>query len=68
MARCWEEWLGQAKVEYEDPVAVAIFAPAEDVRGYSANRMFDLIMRTADNDRLTDAEFRRFVRSHKSAS
>lgn len=54
-----------AMKEYEDPVATAIFAPSDEVRGYSQDRMFRLIMQLADNDRLTDSEFRRFVRDHK---
>jgi hypothetical protein len=51
----------------EDPVATAIFAPDAEVRGYTRDQMFDLVMRLADNDRLTDFEFRRFIRAHKPA-
>lgn len=52
----------------EDPVATAIFAPEEEVRGYTHETMWDLIMRLSDNDRLTDHEFRRFIRAHKPVS
>jgi hypothetical protein len=48
-------------IDWEDPVAIAIFAPEAEVAAYSEDRKLSLLLRLAGNDRLTDAEFRRFA-------
>lgn len=63
MARSILEWVGLVKVEYEDPVATAIFAPDAEIAALAPERKLDLLLRLAGNGRLTDREFRRFAQA-----
>jgi len=50
-------------MDYEDPVATAIFAPASEVAAYADARKLSLLLRLSNMDRLTDREFRRFAQA-----
>ena len=48
--------------DYSDPIHVARFASDREIAAISYDKMFSLIMKLSVDSRLTDAEFRRFVR------
>lgn len=50
-------------MDYEDPVAIAIFAPTKEIERYPTQRKLELLLSLSANGRLTDAEFRRFAQA-----
>lgn len=52
-------------MEPADPVEFARFHPIAEIRKLTRKQFVDLALRLVDNDRLTDDEFREFIRGYK---